>query len=168
MSDQYLSEIRIMAFGFAPKGWAQANGQTLSIQQNAALFSLLGTTYGGNGTTNFMLPNLQSRVPVSIGTGYTLGQIGGEEQHTLVTAEMPGHNHGSMQGTATTGGTAVPINVVMAGGTTAYVAGGIPTPVVLPAASVTPAGGDQPHENRQPYLALNFCIALVGIFPSRN
>jgi microcystin-dependent protein len=176
MSDPFISEIRMMAFSYAPQSWVQCNGQIMSIQQNTALFSLLGTAYGGNGMNTFGLPNLQGRVPMHMGNGFSLGQQVGEESHTLVTAEMPQHFHDMSASTAAatlaigTPGTALaegqtpgsggqPVNLYApAGGTT----------VAFNAGAVSNTGGSQPHENRQPYLALNFCIALSGLFPSRT
>jgi microcystin-dependent protein len=175
MSTPFLSEIRIMSFGFPPKGWAQCNGQLLPINQNQALFALLGTTYGGDGRVNFGLPNLQGCVPISMGAGFTLGQVAGEENHTLNISEMAQHNHG-MQGVAATADNATPSTILaLAQGIAA--ATGTP-PVNLygngqPNATFAPptisnSGGSQPHPNQQPYLVLNFCIALQGIFPSQN
>jgi microcystin-dependent protein len=161
----YLSEIRILAFNFAPKGWALCNGQLLSISQNAALFSLLGTTYGGNGVTNFALPNLQANIPLHFGQGFTLGQSGGEQAHTLTTGEMPTHSHSAV------GTTAVATAPVPGGnflGNSANLYTPLANPTTLTPATVGNAGGSQPHNNQQPYLVLNFCIALVGIYPSRN
>ena len=168
MSEPYLSEIRLVSFSFPPRGWAFCNGQLLPINQNQALFSLLGTTYGGDGRVNFALPDLRGRVPVHMGDGFTLGERGGEPSHTLTITEMPQHVHPV---NATTAGatTATPSNAVMlatSNGASAY-----QTPQNLVAMDPTASsmvGGGQPHENQQPYLVLAFCIALVGIFPSRN
>ena len=165
MSEPFLSEIKIASFNFAPKGWALCNGQILPINQNQALFSLLGTTYGGNGQTNFALPNLQGRVPVHMGSGFTLGQVGGETAHTLNLSELPAHNH-SVTGSSATASLTSP-----AGHVWGTVAGGPYAPSLNTAmnpACVTPTGGSQPHDNMSPYLVLNFIIALQGIFPSRN
>ena len=165
MSEPFLGEIRIFSFGFAPRGWAACNGQIMSIPQNQALFSLLGIMYGGNGTTNFGLPNLQGRVPFHVGAGYPQGQSAGEAAHTLITAEMPGHTHTS------TGSSAVadlpsPVNNYWAAGTnTAYAAQRSET---MSPTALANAGGGQSHDNMSPYLALNFCIALMGIYPSRS
>ena len=173
MSEQYLGEIRIMAFNYAPRGWAQANGQILPINQNQALFALLGTTYGGNGIQDFALPNLQSRIPVSLGTGpfgdtFSMGQTGGEESHMLISSEMPLHGHGTVQATSTSSGTtATALGNVLAGAGNVYISGNS-APVVLAASAVSTVGNNQSHPNIQPFQALNFCIALVGIFPSRN
>ncbi len=171
MADWYMSEIRTFAFGFAPKGWAVCNGQTLSIQQNTALFSLLGTTYGGNGVQTFALPNLQGRLAAHSGSqsGYTvmLGQQTGEVNHTLTTPEMPAHNH-LPQGTTATADLSSPSANSMANAGTLYATGLGTGPATLADASVLNTGGNQPHPNQQPYLVLNVCIALVGIYPSRN
>jgi microcystin-dependent protein len=165
MSEPFLSEIKIVSFNFAPKGWALCNGQFLPINQNQALFSLLGTTYGGNGQTTFALPNLRGRVPIHFGDGHTLGEIGGEATHTLVMNEMAQHIHFA-SGSGNNGDTVIPGGSVLGGGAGLY--GGAASLTSLRPDSVTNIGGSQPHENRQPYLVLNFCIALQGIFPSQN
>ncbi len=165
MSDQYLSEIRIFSFNFPPKGWAFCNGQLLPINQNQALFSLLGTTYGGNGTTTFALPDLQGRTPLHMGNGHIEGERGGESAHTLIMSEMPAHTHAAAANATAAGQTSPAGNYWGNGGQTIYAS----TPnAVMNAAAVTSVGGNQPHENMSPYLVLNFCIALAGIFPSRN
>ena len=168
MATPYLSEIKIFGFNFAPKGWALCNGQLLPINQNQALFSLIGTTYGGNGTTNFALPNLQGRVPLHMGSGFTIGQVGGEEIHTLLSTEMASHTH-AMEGVSGSASTTSPVGNVLARapGVDAYGPSGGGSVALNPGA-LTTVGGGQPHENRQPYLTLNVCIALQGIFPSRN
>jgi microcystin-dependent protein len=170
MSQQYLSEIRMMAFQFPPKGWALCNGQTLSIQQNSALFALLGTTYGGNGVTTFALPNLQSRVPVHFGNGITQGEAAGVEGVTLLTTQMPQHIH-AFFGTTPSGPVERPPPGGLLGkpaaGSNAYYASDATT-VGLAPISLDVNGSSQPHSNIQPYLVMNFCIALQGIFPSRN
>jgi microcystin-dependent protein len=169
MAEPFLAEIRIMSFVFPPKGWALSNGQLLPINQNQALFSLLGTTYGGDGRVNFALPDLRSRIPIHMGSGHTLGERGGEQAHTLSISEIPIHLH-TMNAT-----------------TTAAVANTIPGPAVMlatvsgdsiyndPAALVamdpracSNVGGSQAHLNMQPFLTLSFCIALQGIFPSQT
>jgi microcystin-dependent protein len=169
VSAPYLGQISIVSFDFAPKGWALCNGQTLAISQNTALFSLLGTTYGGNGVTNFQLPNLQGRVAMHTdnGTGFSLGQTGGEETHTLTLAEMPGHAHllGSVNQAATNVPAANAFAAKPRGGVSSY--GGSGSPVQINDGA-TPVGGGEPHENRQPFLTLTFVIALEGIFPSHN
>jgi microcystin-dependent protein len=164
----FLSEIKIFSFNFAPRGWAFCNGQLLAINQNQALFSLLGTTYGGNGTTNFALPNLQGRVPLHVGSGFSLGQVGGAETHTLLRAEMASHTH-VLEGSSASASTTSPVSNVLAtaAGAAPYGPSGGGNVGLNPGALRT-VGGGQPHENRQPYLTLNVCIALQGIFPSRN
>ncbi len=165
MAEPFLGEIRIMSFNFAPKGWALSNGQLLPINQNQALFSLLGTTYGGNGQTTFALPNLQGRVPMHVGQTHTLGERAGEASHTLAISEMPQHMH-LAQASGTDGNTVLPSGSVLGNGAGLY---GPPASLTsLQPASVTNVGGSQPHENRQPFLTLSFCIALQGIFPSQN
>jgi microcystin-dependent protein len=168
MSEPFLSEIRIMSFAFAPKGWALCNGQLLPINQNQALFSLLGTTYGGDGRTTFALPDLQSRVPMSWGAGHILGERGGESAHTLSQNEMPGHTHAVQASTAATNGTATPANNYLGGADNVYLPPSGGSQTTLRPDAVTTVGGSQAHLNMQPYLTLNFCIALQGIFPSQN
>jgi microcystin-dependent protein len=164
MAEPFLSEIKIMSFGFAPKGWALCNGQLLPINQNQALFSLLGTNYGGNGQTNFALPNLQGRVPIHMGSGHVLGEAAGQISHTLTIAEMPAHNHGLMASTDTPTVPIVTGNALSGSG----IFGPLATPVAMQPATVGNVGGSQPHTNMQPFLTLSFCIALQGIFPSQN
>jgi microcystin-dependent protein len=165
MSDPFLSEIRIVGFNYAPKGWAMCNGQFLPINQNQPLFSLLGTTYGGNGQTTFALPDFRARVPIHAGQGFTLGQAGGENAHTVTQSEMPQHIHFAF-GSGTNGDTVIPVGSVLAGGSGIY--SGPSNLTTLAPDTVTNVGGSQPHENRQPFLVLTFCIALIGIFPSQN
>lgn len=170
MAEPFLSEVRIMSFVFAPKGWALCNGQLLPINQNQALFSLLGTTFGGDGRVNFALPDLRGRTPIHVGSGHTLGERGGEQAHTLSIAELPQHTH--VLNASTTAGDAPVPNVVAQGIGTLMAA--TPNQVYGPAAnlvamnpgSVTNTGGSQAHLNMQPFLTLSFCIALQGIFPS--
>lgn len=168
MSEPFLSEIKIMSFNFPPRGWAFCNGQLLPINQNQPLFALLGTNYGGDGRVNFGLPNLQARVPIHWGGGtMTLGQTGGENAHTVSMTEMPQHLH-VLQASSTDGD--VPVgNAALFGGSGAQPCYGTATNLtnLLPG-TVGMIGGSQPHENRSPYLVLNFCIALTGIFPSQN
>jgi len=165
MAEPFLSEIRIMSFSFAPKGWALCNGQLLPINQNQALFSLLGTTYGGNGQTNFSLPDLQARAPIHVGGGHTLGERGGEQAHTLSIAEVPEHAH-LLSGSNTRAETNNPTNGYLAVANNAYAA---PSNLVaLSPSELTSIGGSQAHLNMQPFLTLSFCIALQGIFPSPN
>lgn len=164
MADAFLGEIRIMSFGFAPAGWALCNGQIMQIAQNQALFALLGTTYGGNGTTTFGLPNLQGQVPIHVGGGHTLGQVGGEQAHTLSVAEVLPHTH-VMYGSDTPAETNIPTGAFLAQVNNGYNSSG--SLVALSPAAVANVGG-QAHENMQPFLVLNFCIALQGIWPSRS
>jgi microcystin-dependent protein len=166
MAEPFLSEIRIMSFDYPPKGWALCNGQLLPINQNQALFSLLGTTFGGDGRVNFALPNLQGKVPIHVGQGHTLGEAGGAGSHTLSISETPQHTHKIAASTVATGGNASPNGRFLGGANNAYHAPMSLTP--LEATSVTQTGGSQAHQNMQPFLALNFSIALQGIFPSPN
>ena len=167
MAEPFLSEIRIMSFGFAPKGWALCNGQLLPINQNQALFSLLGTTYGGDGRVNFALPDLRARTPTHTGNGLTLGERAGEAAHTLTISELPTHTH-SANASSSDGNNVVPTNNVLASSLNqSYRAPDQALTSLLPA-TIANAGGSQPHENMQPYLTLSFCIALQGIFPSPN
>ncbi len=165
MAEPFLSEIRIVSFNYPPRGWAFANGQTLPINQNQPLFALIGTSYGGNGQTTFQLPNLQGRVPIHYGSGYNIGQQVGEYSHTLTMQEMPQHNHNAF-GSPTNANQPVPNSAVL--GTAANVYRGYDNLTPLQTTSISMTGGSQPHNNMQPYLVLNFCIALVGIFPSQN
>ena len=172
MAEPFLSEIRIFSFNFPPKGWALCNGQLLPINQNQALFSLLGTTYGGNGQTNFALPNLQGRAPNHFGSGFNLGETGGEVAHTVTMNELPTHTHFlsanmavvDVNNNATQG---VPTGNYWANSGKSQYTTAASNAVMGPSA-VTNVGGSQPHQNMQPYLVLNFCIALQGIFPSQN
>jgi microcystin-dependent protein len=167
MAEPFLSEIRIMSFGFAPKGWALCNGQLLPINQNQALFSLLGTVYGGNGQTNFGLPNLQGNVPIHMGQDFTLGQKGGEQAHTLSIPEMTAHFH-IAQGYSQNGDQVSPGGNLVAQVNGLYAGPNSANVVALAAATISNIGGSQAHLNMQPFLVLTFCIALQGIFPSRN
>lgn len=166
MAEPYLSEIRIFSFNFAPRNWAQCNGQLMPINQNQALFALLGTAYGGNGQTTFALPNLQGRAAMHIGNNLQQGQIGGEASHTLSITEMPSHNHNAV---ASSNGpnASTPMNNFWASNTgfnpySATING------TMNNAAISNTGLGQGHSNMAPYLTLNFCIALQGIFPSRN
>ncbi len=163
MSTPYLSEIRIFSFNFPPKGWALCNGQLLPINQNQALFALLGTTYGGNGIQTFALPNLQVSAPLHMGSGHALGAKGGELNHTVTLAELPTHTHlvNGSGANGSTPGPGVPAAANNVYGPTGNLVGLLP-------ASVSATGGSQAHNNMMPFLTLTFCIALVGIFPSRN
>ena len=170
MSEPFLGEIRIFAGNFAPRGWAFCNGQILAISTNTALFSLLGTTYGGNGQNTFALPNLQSRIPVHAGQApglslYDLGEAGGEEGVTLTAAQMPAHAH-PLNASTKAPSSRSPVGN-LPGAATHSVYSNQSTVAMSPQA-ISPTGGSQPHENRQPFLAVNFIIALTGIFPSRN
>ena len=175
MADQFLGEIRAVGFNFAPLGWALCNGQILPISQNTALFSLLGTFYGGDGRTNFALPNLQGSAPMDRGNGQGLtpranGESGGSTSVTLLTTEMPAHNHVAANGAASNSNTPA-TNVVFGGGGRGKVAAfGQPSAsaALMSAQAVAPTGGGQPHNNMPPYLTLNFIIALQGIFPARG
>jgi len=164
MAEPFLSEIRMMSFGFAPKGWALCNGQLLPINQNQGLFSLLGTTFGGDGRVNFGLPDLRGRVPIHVGSGHTLGERGGEQAHTLSISEMPTHTHQMFATTAaattnTPGSTAALATIANTYAPAANL-------TALSAAEMGNAGGSQAHLNMQPFLVINFSIALQGIFPS--
>jgi microcystin-dependent protein len=168
MAEPFLSEVRIFSFVFAPKGWALCNGQLLPINQNQALFSLLGTTFGGDGRVNFALPDLRARVPIHVGSGHTLGERGGEQAHTLSISELPEHAH--------------KVNVInntiadqqYPSATTRWASGGSfagfhqSSNTTMDPGTILPVGGSQAHLNMQPFLVLSFCIALQGIFPSPN
>ena len=172
MADPFVAEIRIFPFNFAPKGWAWCDGQLLPLSQNTALFSLLGTTYGGNGKSNFALPDLQGRAPMHPGQGpglslHDLGETGGSETVTLLESEIPAHSH-AQRASAADGISQSPINEMLATGIniSQYAP---PGPLVsLSPNALAPAGGDQPHNNLQPYLTFYFCIALQGVFPPRS
>ncbi len=166
MATPFLSEIRIMSFGFAPKGWALCDGQLLPINQNQGLFSLLGTTYGGDGRQTFGLPDLQGRAPMHMGSGHTLGERGGEQGHTLSISEIPTHTH-TAQGASDNGDTVVPANTVLLGGVSNMYGGSTNLTSMIPT-TLANVGGSQAHLNMQPFLVLTFCIALQGIFPSQN
>lgn len=166
MAEPFLSEIRIVSFNFPPKGWALCNGQLLPINQNQALFALLGTMYGGNGQTTFALPNFRGRLPIHAGGGHTLGEAAGSTAVTVNQEQLPKHVH-ALMASQTDGDTPAPSNTVLAA--TPAVIYGQPTKLAtLNEANVTSVGGSQPHTNMMPGLVLNFIIALQGIFPSRN
>src|SRR5437016_5265613 len=154
MAEPFLSEIRIMSFNFAPKGWALCNGQLLPINQNQALFALLGTTYGGDGRVNFALPDLRSRVPIHVGSGHTLGERGGEQAHTLGASEMPTHTHGAF-GTTANADTPLPAGNFLGAANNMYTP---PTSNLTPLvpSTIATVGGSQAHLNMQPYLTLSF------------
>ncbi|HEU0134386.1 MAG TPA: tail fiber protein, partial [Allosphingosinicella sp.] len=168
MAEPFLSEIRLFSFNFPPKGWAFCNGQFLPINQNQALFSLLGTTYGGNGQTTFALPDLRGRLAMHEGAGHTLGEKGGTESVTLNIQQLPQHLH-FLQGANKNGDQPIPTGNLLGNVNNLY-RSAAPTNKLLPllAGTVTNVGGSQAHTNMAPYLALNFCIALQGIFPSPN
>jgi microcystin-dependent protein len=164
MTDSFLGEIRMFSFAAAPRGWALCNGQTMSINQNQALFSLLGTSYGGDGRTTFALPDLRNSAPMHVDPTHYLGEKGGEAAHTLLASEMPGHTH--IVSTRTTASTSLPAGARWAAlPQPAYAA---TSDVAMSAAAIGNAGSSQPHENMPPYLVITFAIAVVGIFPSRN
>jgi microcystin-dependent protein len=182
MSTPFLGQIEIFSFNFAPKGWALCNGQLLPINQNQALFSLLGTTYGGDGRVNFALPDLRSRVPIGFGGNVALGERAGEEAHTVILSEMAQHNH-ALNGDSTTAASSNTFTPGASGSSVLGNQGGTITPSgtfnvqafstmppnnALNPAAIVNSGGSQPHENRMPCLVLSMCIALQGIFPSQN
>ncbi|HVT19109.1 MAG TPA: tail fiber protein [Thermoanaerobaculia bacterium] len=169
MSEPFLSEIKIMSFGFPPKGWALCDGQLMPINQNQALFSLLGTTYGGDGRVNFGLPNLQGRTPMHMGQGHTLGERGGEQNHTLSISEIPTHVHTENASLETTNNLVDPVanNILASPAVQVYCSTATNLTSMLPA-TIANVGGSQPHPNMQPNLTLSFCIALTGIFPTQN
>ncbi|HEV3000235.1 MAG TPA: tail fiber protein [Solirubrobacteraceae bacterium] len=166
MAEPFLSELRIMSFDFAPKGWAMCNGQLMPINQNQALFSLLGTTFGGDGRVNFALPDLRGRTPIHVGSGHTLGERGGEQAHTVTIGEMPMHTHSVNVSAASTGGNSVPTGRVLGSANNMYHSPANLTP--MNPGTIGNTGGSQAHLNMQPFLTLTFCIALQGIFPSPN
>jgi microcystin-dependent protein len=165
MSEPFLAEVRIVGFNFAPRGWAFCDGQILPINQNQSLYSLLGTTYGGDGRTTFALPDLRGRTPIHVGEGHRLGQKSGEETHTLSVNEMPQHGHVAMA-SGNDAGSRDPTGMVLGRALNLYAAPAGLTGIRT--GTITHVGGSQAHENDQPSLALNFCIALQGLFPSRN
>jgi microcystin-dependent protein len=165
MAEPFLSEIRMMSFVFAPKGWALCNGQLLPINQNQALFSLLGTTFGGDGRVNFALPDLRGRTPIHVGSAHSLGERGGEQAHTLSIGELPTHTHVFNASQSNASGP-VPTNNMF--GTSNNMYAGASNLVAINAGTITNVGGSQAHLNMQPFLTLSFCIALQGIFPSQN
>ncbi len=166
MAEPFLSEIRLMSFDFPPQGWALCNGQLLPINQNQALFSLIGTTYGGNGQTNFALPDFRGRTPIHAGSGHNLGERGGEQAHTLSVAEIPAHTH-AVTATPDAGDQQIPTDLVLAkANLPAYAAADNLVP--MSGSAVANTGGSEAHPNMQPFLTISFCIALQGIFPSQN
>lgn len=165
MGTPFIGDILMVSFSFPPKGWALCNGQLLPINQNQAVFSLLGTTYGGDGRQTFALPNLQGRIPMHMGNGFTLGEQGGEQSHTLAPSELPTHTH-LVSANSAPGTVATPLNNVLAHGSKA--AYGATPDLLMSSSAVSSVGGNQPHENMPPYLVINFIIALQGIFPSQT
>jgi microcystin-dependent protein len=165
MAEPFLAEIRLMSFSFPPKGWSLCNGQLLPINQNQALFSLLGTTFGGDGRVNFGLPNLQGITPIHMGQGFTLGQRGGEQAHTVSISEMPTHTH-VFQGTSNNADSPALTNNLLATSNNLYAP--FANPTTLSPSTVASVGGSQAHLNMQPFLTISFCIALQGIFPSQT
>jgi microcystin-dependent protein len=176
MSSPFVAEIRIFGFNFPPTGWAFCNGQLIPISQNTALFSLLGTFYGGDGKSNFALPNLQGSAPLDFGQGaglslYDLGQVGGEQSVTLLQTQMPSHSHSAMAFAGAGGQNPAPTNTwseLTQRGQIAYTPSNSDHNVTMSPQALSPAGGNQPHNNLQPYLTLNFCIALQGVYPARS
>jgi len=166
MGTPFLGEIKMISWNFNPKGWAFCNGQFLPINQNQALFAILGTTYGGNGQTTFALPDLRGRIPIHVGQGNTLGQAGGQQAHTLTISELPAHNH------SISGNSGDPNVGVVNAATWAKLGGEYTSSftalTTMHPSSVTNVGGSQPHNNMAPYLVINFIIALQGVFPSQN
>jgi microcystin-dependent protein len=173
MADPFVAEIRIFPFNFAPKGWAFCDGQILPISQNTALFSLLGTTYGGDGKSNFALPDMQGNAPMHPGQGpglslHDLGETGGSQTVSLLESEIPSHSH-SVSASAVDGTAKSPSGQKVASGVGVNMYATAPSPMTnLNFMAISPAGGDQPHNNMQPYLTLSFCIALQGVFPPRT
>jgi microcystin-dependent protein len=167
VAEPFLSEIRIMSFSFAPKGWALCDGQILPINQNQALFSLLGTTYGGDGRVTFALPDLRGRTAVHNGDGLAYGERGGETAHTLTITELPAHVHGA-NASSSPGDGVVPTNTVLAGPLNQTYRAPDAAAATMIQGTLGEVGGSQPHQNMMPFLTLSFCIALQGIFPSRN
>ena len=165
MSTPFMGELKLFPINFAPKGWAMCNGQLLGINANQALFSLLGTTYGGNGQTTFALPDLRGRIPLNAGEGLTQGEVIGQEFHTLTQPEMPSHIH-LLTASNSDGDTVLGSAALLGSFNNGYRA--VSAPTTLQQTTISTAGGSQPHENRQPFTVLNWCIALTGIFPSRN
>jgi microcystin-dependent protein len=165
VSEAFMGEIRLFSFNYPPKYWAFCDGAVLNINSNQALFSLLGTIYGGNGTTTFALPNLQGRTPLGFSNTSQLGTPGGEAQHTLLISEIPAHNHGVQSNSTTAGGNNIGANEFF-GASTVNIYGPISNPLTIEQNTVNMAGNNLAHNNMQPSLALNFCICLMGLFPS--
>jgi microcystin-dependent protein len=175
MSEQYIAEIRVFGFNFAPVDWAQCNGQTLGIDQNSTLFNIIGTTYGGNGQTTFNLPNLQDRTAVGMGAGaglmnWQLGEVFGQANHTLLITEVPLHSHQAYggAGVAIPDETSAPASNSYPGRSTSHTYGPGPANTTLSGSTISQAGGNTPHNNIQPVQVLNYCIALYGVYPSQS
>ena len=168
MAEPFLSEIRIMSFVFAPKGWALCNGQLLPINQNQPLFSLLGTTYGGDGRVNFALPDLRAKVPIHMGSGHTLGEKGGETAHTLSIAEIPTHIHVFNTSSNVAAPNTGPGNNLLAQSSGEFLYGAASNVTAMAPTAIGNTGGSQAYNNLMPFLTLSFCIALQGIFPSQT
>ncbi|MBD2867717.1 phage tail protein [Paenibacillus arenilitoris] len=167
MSETFIGDIRLFGFGFTPRGWAPCQGQTLSIQQNQALFAIIGATYGGDGATTFKLPDLRGRAPVHTGNGVTLGQSAGEEKHTLTVNEMPTHTHTAMASEQSATSYTPVGNTWAPPGNSTNSYSQSPDSAMSPGA-IAQAGGSAPHSNMQPYLAMNYCICVNGYFPTRE
>jgi microcystin-dependent protein len=167
MSTPFMGEVKMISWNFAPKGWAFCSGQFLPINQNQALFAILGTTYGGNGQTTFALPDMRGRVPVHVGPNSTLGQAAGQYAHTVTISELPAHNH-PLMGSTNVNDFVAPSTTTMSGvGAVSIYAPAASLTTLLPA-TISNVGGSQPHQNTQPFLAINYIIALQGVFPSQN
>ena len=167
MAEPFLSEIRLFSFGFAPRGWAQCNGQLLPINQNQALFSLLGTTFGGDGRVNFALPDLRGRLPLHQGSGFTLAESGGAETVTLTVQQIPAHGHAFLATSGTASATS-PAGTLLAQSLTVSLYNSAPPNTAMAPGAMGLVGGSQPHNNFQPYLCVDFIISLFGIFPSQT
>jgi microcystin-dependent protein len=168
MAEPFLSEVRMMSFSFPPKGWAFCDGQLLPINQNQALFSLLGTTFGGDGRVNFALPDLRTRAPIHVGSGHTLGERGGEQAHTLSIAEIPEHVHSAMASTDVATTDPPGTTEVLAQSSGEFLYGAATNLQAMAPNAIGNVGGSQAHLNMQPFLTISFCIALQGVFPSPN
>ncbi len=168
MNNQFIGQLMLFPFGFAPNGWALCAGQLLPISQNQPLFALLGTTYGGDGRVTFGVPDLRGRAAVMVGGGVALGQLSGHETHTLTISEVPSHTHQAMATTATAGTTPAKLNGVLLGTSTPAEYSSAAPASAMASGVIGQTGGNGAHENRTPYLVMNWCIALNGIFPTRN
>jgi microcystin-dependent protein len=168
MAQPFLGEVRLMSFVFPPKNWALCNGQLLPINQNQALYSVLGTYYGGDGHTTFGLPDFRTRMPIGIGGQYAVGQKGGEATHTLAMSEMPSHSHVTFASASVANTSTASNSVALAQTQQAFLYSPVGNNSTMAGNALGPYGNSQPHENMQPYMTVSFCIALVGIFPNRN